>query len=49
MIALEGKRKVAFGSLWKDDRRHFILHAIRPFLNGANLSSGSTMITARFR
>lgn len=49
LIALEGKRRVAFGSLWTDERRYFVLHAIRAFLNGASLSGGSTMTTARFR
>jgi hypothetical protein len=49
LIALEGKRRAAFGSLWTDERRYFVLQAIRAFLNGANLASGSTMVTGRFR
>jgi hypothetical protein len=45
-IALEGKRKVSFGSMWSEDRRYFVLSAIREMLiasNGARISALSSL------
>ena len=49
LIVLEGKRRVAFGSMWTEDRRYFVLNAIRPFLHNANRYVISTVATTKFR
>jgi hypothetical protein len=48
-IALEGKRRITFGTLWSADRRYFVLGVLRSKLSGASHSSLGTMATPRFR
>lgn len=48
-IVLEGRRKVAFGSMWSGERRYFVLRVLRSKLLSSNSATASTLMTARFR
>jgi hypothetical protein len=48
-IALEGKRRITFGTLWSGERRYFLLGVLRSKLSGVALSPIATMTAPRFR
>ncbi len=48
-IVLEGKRRVAFGSMLSEERRYFVLSALRKVLRSANRAQASSMVTPLFR
>jgi hypothetical protein len=49
VIALEGKRRAAFGSMLSDERRYFVLSALRKMLRDANQSQPTAIKFASFR
>ncbi len=49
VIILEGARRATFGSVWSEDRRYFVLSAIRAMLNSSTRSSASPITSARFK
>jgi hypothetical protein len=48
-IVLEGKRRAAFGSMLSDERRYFVLSALRKMLRSANRIQPSKIGTPLFR
>ena len=48
-IALEGKRRITFGSGWTSDRHYFVLSALRSELGSLSQSSSWTTPTPLFR
>jgi hypothetical protein len=42
VIVMEGKRRVAFGSMWSEERRYFVLNALRKMLRDADSGQPST-------
>jgi hypothetical protein len=49
VILLEGKRRAAFGSMWNEGRRYFVLSALRQMLRNANRANSATIMTPIFR
>jgi hypothetical protein len=49
LIVLEGKRRVAFGSMLNEERRYFVLSAFRKLLQKSARSGDSASAFARFR
>jgi hypothetical protein len=49
VIALEGKRRVTFGSMWTDERRYFVLSALRRMLQGSGPNQFATLPPPLFR
>ena len=47
IIVLEGARRVAFGSLWSEDRRYFVLHALLKMLDTADRFQRSAFTSPR--
>jgi len=48
-IALEGKRKITFGSMWTSDRRYFVLNALRSELGTGSFSQWASSATPLIR
>lgn len=48
-LALEGKRKITFGSMWSENRRFFVLAALREMLKRSNNTTTSSILSPRFR
>lgn len=49
VIVMEGKRRVAFGSMWSEERRYFVLSALQKMLRDTNRVQPSAMKTPAFR
>jgi len=47
-IALEGKRKVSFGSMWSENRRYFVLSAMREMLRTSSGPRIPALSSSRF-
>jgi hypothetical protein len=47
-IALEGKRRITFGSMWTSDRRYFVLGALRSMLSNESGSQVSSWQASTF-
>jgi hypothetical protein len=48
-VLLEGKRRAAFGSMWNEERRYFVLSALRKMLRDSNGVHSATIALPRFR
>jgi hypothetical protein len=48
-IVLEGKRRVALGSMWNEEKRYFVLSVLKKMLRDANRVRSSTIVAPRFR
>jgi hypothetical protein len=48
-VALEGKRRLAFGSMWNDERRYFVLSVLRRMLWDSTGLRPSAIVQPRFR
>lgn len=49
VIVMEGKRRVAFGSMWNEEKRYFVLSALRKMLRDTSRMNQSTLKTPTFR
>jgi hypothetical protein len=49
VIVMEGKRRVAIGSMWNEEKRYFVLSALRKMLRDANRIYPSTAKAPIFR
>ncbi len=49
VIMIEGVRRITFGSLWNEDRRYFVLNAVRQMINTTGRSQLSAIMSPRFR
>jgi hypothetical protein len=49
VIVMEGKRRVAFGSMWNEEKRYFVLSALKKMLRDTNRMYPSTTKTPIFR
>ena len=49
VIVMEGKRRVAFGSMWNEENRYFVLSALKKMLRDTNRMYPSTTKTPIFR
>jgi len=49
VILLEGKRRATFGSMLSEERRYFLLNALRKMLGDPNRLSTDTLMTAKFK
>jgi hypothetical protein len=49
VILLEGRRRVAFGSMWNDERRYFVLSALRSMFGSSNRAQSTTIMAPQFR
>ena len=48
VVALEGKRRATFGGMWTQERRYFVLNALRAMLKDSN-GSPASISPPRFR
>ena len=48
-IVMEGKRRITFGSMWNDNRRYFVLCALREMMRTSNRQTISSIATPLFR
>ena len=48
MIVLDGARRAAFGSMWSEDRRYYVLSAIRTMLRTTDGSQSTQFSGPRF-
>ena len=49
VIVIEGKRRVAFGTMLNEERRYFVLSALRQKLRNSNQVQSAGLASARFR
>lgn len=49
IIVMEGKRRVAFGSMLSEEKRYFVLSALRKMLRDTNRAQPSTIKVPTFR
>jgi hypothetical protein len=49
VIVMEGKRRLTFGSMLSDNRRYFIVSALRKMIRNSNPTSSTTIAPPRFR
>jgi hypothetical protein len=48
-IALEGRRRITFGSAWTSQRRYFVLSALRSEMTSSSISQGMSWAATGFR
>ena len=48
-IVMEGKRRLSFGSMWSDNRRYFVLSAMREMMRSSNRQTITSIATPLFR